>query len=703
MPDVEVRLTRLRDHAEAPATFTVRSGNWTALRRALEQTIYDGATSLDGIKDDPAVEEWLLFSDGLINYGVTPAGAKLKLRGPVHALLASPRADPTWLRSFAARHDGEFVNLLETAAPAAAARLRARSVRVLRVDYSHLDVAEVYPESGTAVGDGPLIVSGIFRTSRAVTVQLHVGTSESNAHTIEVLAEAGEHSSPLAARGWAAAKIAQLSLDLAANRADIRRTSREFGIVTADTSLIVLETVADYVRYEITPPEELRSEWSAQRRAIAGARTKNNDLHLEQVVRDFQARVAWWEKSFPKDTPSSTKSAHWKDGAPSLSASSTPMPVASPAATGFSGNNKTDGEIIQLQAFTVSEAREGSALAIGATRSYAAAASRRGAPAEQAESTVERPAPTITLQRWSPNTGYLERLQRTPALRVYAVYLEERVRHQRTPGFFLDVANFFFERGEADTARRVLSNLAELELEDVALLRALAHRLAQTERPDLAQPLFERILALRPDEPQSHRDLALVCADLKRHQRAVDLLWEVVSRPWDRRFTGIEQIALGELNAIAATCGESLNLSRVDHRLRKNLPVETRVILTWDTNDCDIDLWVTDPNAERSFYSHPLTYQGGRMSRDLTAGYGPEEFMLRSPKPGTYRVHLDYFGDARQTALGPVTAQVRLITGFGTPDQKEKRLTVRLEDRKQNLEVGQFDVESPRVALSKSR
>jgi len=104
--------------------------------------------------------------------------------------------------------------------------------------------------------------------------------------------------------------------------------------------------------------------------------------------------------------------------------------------------------------------------------------------------------------------------------------------------------------------------------------------------------------------------------------------------------------------AIVSPRGASLDLSRVDARLQKNLPVQTRVVLTWDANDCDIDLWVADPNAETAIYDHPRTYQGGRMSRDFTAGYGPEEFLLRSPKPGTYRVKINYYADHRQTDLG---------------------------------------------------
>ena len=55
----------------------------------------------------------------------------------------------------------------------------------------------------------------------------------------------------------------------------------------------------------------------------------------------------------------------------------------------------------------------------------------------------------------------------------------------------------------------MLTSVAELKLEDARLLRVLAHRLAQVEELDLAIELFDRVRRLRPEEPQSYRDLAL--------------------------------------------------------------------------------------------------------------------------------------------------------------------------------------------------
>lgn len=719
--EVDVQLVFLRDKATASQRFAVTKGNWSKLKSELQKVAYDGATGLDGLAEFAPVDEWLVFSDGLVNYGATARHARLPLQGAVHTVLASPQADPAWLRATARRHDGEFVNLLELSATDSAQRLRTHSPRLLDVDSSPSEVAEVYPEIGTPLSSGPLVVTGLLRSPRA-TLRLRLGHAGGQTEEIKLAVRSGINATPLAARGWATAKIDQLSIDAAANREDIRRTAQAFGIVTADTSLLVLETLADYVLYDVEPPEEMRPQWVAQRRGTQQPFGKTPDYHLSRMVQIFEERIAWWEKKFPKDglptyrnsPPRSHGQNVWSFGAAtparpdpsnSLGPSTSQGPVTSGAAPG-------DGEVIQLQAFSVSNERSGSARAVSRTRGApTASAPAPAAPPSlafhaadlgtSATGSSEPPASggDITLQRWEPDAGYLARLRRAAPDRAYRIYLEERATRTRQPGFFLDAAAFFFEQKAPDLALRVLSNLAELALEDVALLRVLAHRLTQADRPDLALPIFERVLALRPDEPQSRRDVALACADLKQTQRAIDLLWEIVSQPCDFRFEGIQLTALTELNAIAATSATPVDLSRVDPRLRKNLPVSTRVVLTWDANDCDIDLWVLDPNGERAKYDFPLTFQGGLMSRDFTAGYGPEEFVLRDPKPGHYAVSIDYYGDSRQTALGPVTAQVRFITGFGTGEQTEKRTTLRLTNKKQTREAGAFDIGDPRVGL----
>jgi tetratricopeptide (TPR) repeat protein len=297
------------------------------------------------------------------------------------------------------------------------------------------------------------------------------------------------------------------------------------------------------------------------------------------------------------------------------------------------------------------------------------------------------------MKRWSSNAPYVARMKAASNEQLYAVYLNERPSWSGSSAFYLDVADMLFERGQCDLGLRVLSNLAELELENRHVLRILGYRLLQAGAPQLAVPVFEQVLLLAAEEPQSYRDLGLAYAAVGKHQQAVEQLYEVVLRPWDGRFADIELIALAEMNAIIAGAPKgAVDTARIDSRLLKNLPLDLRAVLAWDADNSDMDLWVTDPNGERCYYAQMSTTQGGRISRDFTGGYGPEEFSLRKAKPGKYQVHANFFGHRQQLVAGATTVQLRLTTGFGTPDAKEEMVTVRLTGRGNSVLMGEFEV-----------
>jgi len=266
---------------------------------------------------------------------------------------------------------------------------------------------------------------------------------------------------------------------------------------------------------------------------------------------------------------------------------------------------------------------------------------------------------------------------------------------------------------------QVLSNVAELELNNPALLRVLGHRLAQEGELDLAVATFEEVLKLRGEEPQSHRDLALVLAqraghrqdDLRRatlkggarqkieagiradYARSLRLLNEVAMRRWDR-FEAIELIALMEANAIlprAEAAGLTDEDIPLDPRLIGLLACDIRIVLTWDADMTDMDLHVTEPSGEHVFYEHASSTIGGLLSRDFTDGYGPEEYLLRKAMHGVYRIEVDYFGSDAPTMLGAVTCQVDVFTNFGRPGERRQRIAVRLTKKEERRAVGEIE------------
>ena len=259
----------------------------------------------------------------------------------------------------------------------------------------------------------------------------------------------------------------------------------------------------------------------------------------------------------------------------------------------------------------------------------------------------------IRLAAWVPDSEAAKRLRNGPSSTLYARYLAERAANADSSAFFLDVTDLLLAAGQKPLALRVLSNLAEMDLDNRHLLRVLGYRLMQA--------------ALQP-------------------------LYEVVQREWDSRFDGVALIALDELTNLIARSRTPLDVQMIDPRLRKAMPLDLRVVLAWDSDNSDMDLWVTDPNGERAYYGNRLTRQGGQMSQDFTGGYGPEQFSLRDAKPGIYKVEANYFGSREQLVTGWATLMLRLSTHWGTPGQQDKPVTMRLSETESTVLVGEFEV-----------
>ncbi len=665
-----VQLQRVRETVSAPEEFRIAGGNWRALRTALEQTVYDGATNLGALFPLPGAEESLLFSDGLANFGEPVAP---RLAGRVFAISAAARANTAFLRLLAETAGGRFIDLIADTRSQAADKLLKSGPRLLHVDADgarEVIAASPYPRGGY------LNFAGILEGNAAalkVTVELPSGAIQIRTLPIQKSKLAGD----FPARLWARLRVDALEAEPSLHRAEIRRLGKTFGLVTRETSLIVLERIEDYARNEIVPPAELREAYERLLASAAQRRTADRQQHLERIVKLFQDKQAWWNRAFPKDA----------------------RPVAKDDRNPPIAGALREEQRALMQRRDAPAAPMAAAPADQAQRPQAAksAGSAQALARSMASAAEASPAISIQLKRWTPDAAYFRRLQQAAAKDLYAVYLDERQEYVASTAYYLDAADIFLERGERELGIRVLSNLAEMDLENRHVLRILGYRLMQAAEPRLAIPVFKRVLELSPEEPQSYRDLGLAYAATGQTQQAVDLLHEVVVRPWHGRFPEIELITLAELNAIVARTKDGNgtqrpDTSRIDRRLLQNLPLDLRVVLSWDADNTDIDLWVTDPNGEKAFYGNRLSYQGGRMSQDFTGGYGPEEFSLRNAKPGRYKIEAQFYGNRQQIVAGATTLQLKLATRFGTPEEAEKIVTLRLKGKSEVVLVGEFEV-----------
>ena len=424
------------------------------------------------------------------------------------------------------------------------------------------------------------------------------------------------------------------------------------------------------MRYRITPPKELQMEYSKRLANQEKLKEDSAKRILDRVIEQSEKQSKWWNTQYPlKDTkPKKNQDEEY------LLQEAVVMSVSSPTRQEVRRANR--------RVLAVEETADSNAMVM-----------ERSAKEKIDDNTTSAPTPSskIELNAYNPDTPYLKVMEYTEYAKAVETYYKLKKEYGNTPSFYVDVADYFFKKGNREQAILVVSNLAELSLDDPQLLRMLGYKLSNYSAKKEAVQVFRKVAQLREEEPQSFRDLGLALAEDAQYNEAAKNLYRVVTNEWSSRFGDVQLVTLNDLNSLIAR-HQGIDVSYIDKRLLKKEPVDVRVVLSWDTDNCDMDLWVTDPKDEKCYYQNTLTYLGGKISRDVTQGYGPEEFMLKKAENGKYKVQVDYFGTHSQKQLMPVSLRITFYTHFGTPQQKQEETTVRLSNAKEVIEVGAFQV-----------
>lgn len=627
--------------AAEPVRFKIANGHWDTLRNALKSVNYDGGTAL-GCLDLTAYksDEVLLFSDGISNFGTSEPVLSAV---PVYTIHSTGSAETSILTSIAMESGGACININKFTKEEALKMLTEGNYHFISAKILSGKLSDVYP-SKPSMFNHTFSLAGIMRGTSA-TIKLNFGIENTITYSkVITIAPNNAVNEELLRHIWAEKHIAELSLNEKKNKEEINRIGKRFGIVTSGTSLIVLESMFDYVRNNIVPPVEMQKDYYKYTPKDLKKDSAEIQEHLNSIVIESDIQSKWWNTVYPFE-PRIRKRSN--------------VSVAD-----VQGTDEERGvDIADLSDHQV--------------------------VLEDNRSARREKIADIQLNKWDPQTPYAKVLQYAAKGEEFNTYIKLKKEYGSTPAFYMDASDFFANLGKKDTALVILSNLAELDLESPQLLRVLGYKLRDLKRYKEAIMIFREVLKLKAEEPQSYRDLGLALNSIGQYQEAVNNLYKVVKTVWRGNFSGIELIAMNEINSILLT-QKGLDYSFIDKRLIKKEPVDIRVCLSWDTDNCDMDLWVTDPEGEKCMFSRRFTRLGGRMSNDFTNGYGPEEFMIKNAVDGNYTVEANYFGTRSQSMLAPVSLHLIFITNFGKPNQKDKEVTIRLDTEEQVINVGKF-------------
>jgi len=796
--NAEISLVRFSNVILNKKIYTITNGDWSALKADLEHTIYDGGTNLGSLKlNEYLVDEFLLFSDGHQTFGGNTIRPGDK---PVYCVNSAEAADYSNLKLIALKTHGDVIDLNHNDNEKAMRLLTTLPIRFLGIKTGGT-TEENYPSLPVTVA-GSFSIAGVTKDpNQAITLQYGYGNRVTYEKTVQLDLQKNLVENIDVAKLWAQKKINELDITYDANRQEIESLGKRFGIITRNTSLIVLESVSDYIQYEIEPPAELRDQYNnimKQRWQTTSQREKDNLNASIEMQNDL---TAWWgnkqkiEKTAPPPPPRPRPQQNHpqQNVVPVSQLAEGPLGPNIIRVTGkvvdenhegivgcsikirgesvgtvtdtngdftllsrtgkvlvvsFIGydtrevrinntnmgtltlttNNKALSEVVVVGYGSVQKsdltgsvstvrARElgepaGNAnvrQSVQGVDSYGDQAARQslqgrvagvdvrtgGAPGAaiviRGSETIAAKADTlnynasksdINMVYKAVDEDYLKIIQKTDKAQQYQKYVDMRVDFAHRPVYYFDVADYFIKTGNKEIGKRVLSNLAELDMDSYELYKMLGYKLKQIGDFEGELFAFKKVTELRPMDPQSFRDYGLALEDAGQHQKAFNVLYAAMTKSYtkdaDDLYEGIQEVFLPELGRIAAANKGKIKLTSEQKTLIKSIPVDIRIVMDWNKNDTDIDLWVTDPNGEKCYYSHNRTAIGGRISHDMTQGFGPEQFMLKKAIKGTYKIEINYYGDRQTTINGPTTVMAELFTRYGTPEEKKELIVLQM-------------------------
>lgn len=702
--NISVKIAYLNNEFEEGKIYTIKNGNWDDLKTELKSTKYDGGTDFGKLKNLENVEEYLLFSDGLSTFG----DLNLKLNKPVYSVVSSAKANFSQLKFISLKTGGEMLNLGQNPAKDEVKKLLYQNLKFLGIKENNA-VSETYPQLSQTVENGFNVAGISSEKTTELTLLFGYGNIPSIEKTVKLNAEENAVEDWEISQFWAQKKIAELELFANKNKDEIKSLGKQFGIVTTNTSLIVLENISDYVRYEITPPSELKAEYNNQMKTVFAQREMRVNDIMQRAESMTENLKSWWNTDFTlkKKYPVPTKKADSvrTTGISGNTGSATNDTRRNRRARVDSIQTKDIDEVVVTALDNDDEEDESPRITRNETRAtgvnqvlngQAAGIRVRGlASVSEKSKEIDGYQPTsgkITVVDVKSDAEYMKAFEKiSSAEEIYNEYLNQREKYLQTPSFYFDVAQLLFEKKSPKLALRVLSSIADLDLENEELYKLLAYKLKEAKFYDKELWIFGKVLEWRPFDPQSYRDYALALEDNGKYQEALDTIYKIFNRSYtqelaDRDF-GIEETVLLELNQLMTRHKGEINTSKINKKLIVDLPVDVRVVLNWNKDNTDIDLWVTDPNNEKCMYSHKSTELGGRLSDDFTGGFGPEQFLLKKAISGTYRIETNFFGESQATISGPTSLMAEIFINYASGKQ-ERQIVVFNKTKKSNTGNG---------------
>ena len=708
-----IYLIPFRDRREPAKQYTQSKEDKKRLKQDLAAMIYDGATNLRGLDMPPGlnVDEIWIFSDGHDTLGM-PSDNHL-LQAPVFAFSASSMAAWPFLESFSERRDGAVL-YWQTPPEVTLNQLFTQNKPVVNT---------VQPKAGTiedlylsqSPATGTVLAAGVTTEHPAGFSMLSDGRSQPLVGN-QIIAKEAHRSLAIdwLKRFGQVCKLENLQKEPAYYREEILDLGEEHGMVTQHSSLIVFETPQQYAANGLMPPanapfdvggmldfepteEDLAKKKDAYFRKVA---KKWKEFH--NIPQSPKAKDPWDVLYSVPSIQADAINIGGNEAGASSSASAHGSEMSEMMMVAPSEELVVSAQVDLAEAGTTTDNQSG----------FLAESNATEAEKKEAKPTTRR----VPVKPWKKVLEAIKKITSNEE-QAYEQYLALKPQFANSPSFYYQTAHYFAEHNRPELARRVASNLLEQGWQDDRLLFAMGMLLHTLQDLDTALVIYKKLAQQRPEWPQAR----MLVAQIKREQaitmegsnqeaaiatylEAFQMFQDLALAPWgeldpwdqahfldENRFPHILITILEEglwIQSRLNRLGQELQLKLPDgfEATSEDIKADLRVLLWWDDENADLDLWITEPEGNVVNYKTPNHFRGGRIL-DQVRGLGPDVYRQKTAYPGVFTIKTKYFSSVFSELMGPIYAKAELWLRYGYEDEAYRVEIHRIQEPKRHVDI----------------
>jgi len=638
--------------------FKINNGNWNELRTVLKTVVYDGATDYCKLEDsinNSKNKTMFFFTDLMNNLSEWESNFKAN----VFVVNSISISNHELARKIVKNNSGDYINLKKIKIEEALHLLKYKKYELIAIETNN-DKTEIYPKQFGSISNGINISGSNF--VKGQIIKLKFGYKNDVQKVLKYIIPSETINNGKLDKIFVNNKIKHLQKNKESNKEEIISLSKKYNVISDFTSMIVLDDVRDYLKYNIEPPVDLKEAYEQLKKSKDSIIVFRNVLE-RNIDDDIELNEGEEIIGIEEDEIEEIV----------INPSIVPVEAA-----------KSELRRPNLQSRRMVRERSSQDI-IAAPRS------------EDVSSKKNRYKGSLKVAVINNNAKYLQPYSNLKSEKAYYnFYLKQRENYVEYSAYLIDIYDLFIKKGYATYANRILSNLIELDVDNYEKLKVYAYKLEKSKQNKLTVIVYKMILKLRPEDSQSYRDLALAYQTIGEFNKAAELLnyiisGEIYKKSHRRKFSGINSISKNEIQQLF-----SINKKQIKEPINEKYAAKTnfdiRVVIDWNHNDTDMDLHIIEPTLEECYYGHQSTEIGGKMSDDMTQGFGPEEYTLKKAKKGLYYIKVKYYGDRYQKIENPTFIKVTIFRDYGKKNETKEIKVIRLSGKSKDYILAKIKV-----------